>query len=398
MTVLSLPAARWSERAAILAVFLQLGVFAGAWASALPAVKNGLALSDRAIGLALLSFAAGSITSTLATGTLAARLGARRAIRLGVLATAVSLLLPAAARTLPELALATAAMGGAMGLLDIAMNGAAGALEERWGSPLMSSFHGAFSLGGLGGAALGGALAGAGFGASGQLGIAAAVAGLIGVAAMPALGPDAPAVATDHRATPARPGRRLFGLALPGRRLLGLGVVTAFCFMVEGAMGDWSAIYLDTVAGSGLALASAGYAGFSIAMAGVRFAGDGAVAKLGARAVLVGGGALAGIGLALAVALPVPLVAAFGFALVGLGLGNVAPVAFSAAARTGANPAAGVAPVATVGYAGFLLGPPIIGFLSGAAGLRVALACLLLATAVVALVGYGAADGRRSRT
>ena len=380
-------AAGWSERAALLAVFLQLGVCAGAWAAALPALKAGLALSDRALGLALLSFAAGSIASTLAMGALAARLGSRRAIRIGVLATAATLLLPAVARTLPELALATAGMGVAMGLLDVAMNGAAGALEGRWGAPLMSSFHGAFSLGGLCGAALGGALAGAGFGVAGQLGIAAAAAGSIGAMGLPFLGADAPSAADG---TPA--------LALPGGRLLGLGLVAAFCFLVEGAMGDWSAIYLDTVAGSGLALASAGYAGFSIAMAGVRFAGDGAVAALGARAVLVGGGALAGAGLALAVLLPSQLVAAAGFGLVGLGLGNVAPVAFSAAARSGPNPAAGVAPVATVGYAGFLLGPPVIGLLSGAVGLRVALACLVAATAAVAAVGYCVTEGRRSRT
>lgn len=387
MTVLTLRDARWSERAAILAVFLQLGIFAGAWAAALPAVKTGLALSDRAIGVALLCFAGGSLLATLATGAVSARLGTRRAIRIGVLATAVTLLPPAFARSLPELALATAAMGGAMGLLDVSMNGAAGALEERWGAPLMSSFHGAFSLGGLGGAALGGALAGSGFGAIGQLTVAAVVALSVGAAAAPFLGPD------THAAGQGGPA-----LALPGRRLLGLGAVTAFCFVVEGAMGDWSAIYLDTVAGSGLALASAGYAGFSIAMAGVRFAGDGAVAALGARAVLVGGGILAGGGLALAVLLPLPIVAAIGFGLVGLGLGNVAPVAFSAAARSDSNPAAGVAPVATVGYAGFLLGPPVIGFLSGAAGLRFALACLVGATAVVAAVGYSVAEGRRSRT
>ncbi len=387
MTTLPPRAARPSERLAILAVFLQLGLFAGAWAAALPAVKSGLALSDRAVGLALLGFAGGSIASTLAVGAFAARLGARRAIRIGVIATSATLLLPPLAGTLAELVLATAAMGLAMGLLDVSMNGAAGALEERWGAPLMSSFHGAFSLGGLGGAALGGALAAAGFGVPGQLGIASLLAGATGIAAMPFLGPDAPSADEGGPA-----------LALPGRRLLGLGLVAAFCFVVEGAMGDWSAIYLDTVAGSGLALASVGYAGFSIAMAGVRFAGDGAVAALGARAVLVGGGALAGFGLLLAVLVPLPLVAAAGFGLVGIGLGNVAPLAFGAAARAGTDPAAGVAPVATVGYAGFLLGPPLIGLVSGAAGLRTALACLVVATAVVALVGYGVAEGRRSRT
>ena len=378
--------ARWGERAAILAIFLELGLFAGAWAAALPSIKTSLVLSDRQLSIALLSFAGGSLVSTVATGTLAARLGTRRATQAGAVATMLVLVLPILSTSLAGLTAATFGMGLAMGLLDVSMNAHASALEERSGRPLMSSFHGAFSLGGLAGAALGGLLAAAGFGAKGQLGIAAVVASLVGLSALPALGAGAARAAGGGPA-----------LALPGRQLIGLGIVAASCFVVEGAVGDWSAIYLDTVAGSGLALASAGYAGFSIAMAGVRFAGDRAVAALGARRILVGGGALAGVGLALAVLVPVPLVAAFGFALVGLGLGNVAPVAFSAGARLGATPSAGIAPVATVGYAGFLLGPPIIGFLSGLMGLRGALACLVLATGLVAVVGRQVVDGRRSR-
>jgi fucose permease len=389
MTSLSRPLrdVRWTERAAIFAVFLELGLFAGGWAAALPALKARLALTDGQISIALLSFAGGSILSTIATGAFASRLGTQRATRLGAVATIVTLFLPALATSLPGLAAAALSMGIAMGLLDVAMNGHAGALEERWGAPLMSSFHGAFSLGGLIGAAIGGLLAGAGVGATGQLGGAAVLAAVVGLAALPFLGEGA-----------SKPAEHGPVLTLPGRRLVGLGVVAAFCFVVEGAMGDWSAIYLDTVAGSGLALASAGYAGFSIAMAGVRFVGDRAVVGLGARNILAGGGAVAGTGLALAVLFPVPLVAAFGFALVGLGLGNVAPVAFSAASRLGATPAAGVSSVATVGYAGFLLGPPIIGFLSGATDLRWALTSLLLATLVVTVVGYRVAEARRSRT
>ena len=378
--------AAWSERVAILVVFLVLGLGAGAWAAALPAIKARLVLSDRQISLALLSFAAGSILSTVGMGALASRLGTRGATRIGAVATAASLLLPCLAESLAALAAATLTMGLAMGLLDVAMNGHAGALEERWGAPLMSSFHGAFSLGGLAGATLGGALAGLGVGAAGQLAAASALAGLGAALALPLLGPGAPTA-----------GGESVALALPGRRLIGLGAVVAFGFAIEGAMADWSAIYLDTVAGSGLAAAAAGYAAFSVAMAGARFAGDRAVAALGARAILVGGSALAGAGLLLAVAVPLPFAAVAGFALVGLGLANVAPVAFSAAGRIGATPTAGIAPVATVGYAGFLLGPPIVGGLSGAAGLRVALGCLVVATAVVAVVG-AQVTGRRSRT
>lgn len=374
------------ERAAIVAVFLVLGLCIGAWAAALPGIKLDLALEDRQISLALLGFAAGSILSTVVLGAVASRLGTRRATRIGTVAMAATLLLPAFAASLAQLVAAATAMGVAMGLLDVSMNGHAGALEERWGSSLMSSFHGAFSLGGLLGAALGGALAGAGLDASGQLTIASAVAGIIACAALPSLGPGAPTSEAGG-----------VGLALPSRRLVGLGVVTAFSFVIEGAIGDWSAIYLDTVAGSGLAAAASGYAAFSVTMAGVRFAGDRAVEVLGARRIVIGGSAVAGAGILIAILVPVPFAASVGFALVGLGLGNVAPVAFGAAGRIGPTPATGIAPVATVGYAGLLLGPPVMGGLSSLVGLRWALGSLVLAAAVVALVGAQTV-GRRSRT
>ena len=377
--------ATWSERASTSAVFLSLGICTGAWAASLPILKHGLALSDREISVALLAFACGSILSTIATGLAAPWLGTGRGTLLGALAMPAALALPPLAGSLGALAGATLVAGLAMGLVDVSMNGHASAVEERWGSPVMSSFHGAFSLGGLGGAALGGMLAAAGFGAAGQLWIAATLAGLINLAAIPALGEGAPASGKTDGPI----------FAKPSGVLVGLGIVAASCFVVEGAMGDWTAIYLDGALHSGLALASAGYAAFSIAMAATRFAGDRAVARVGARSVVVGGGLLAGAGLIVAVLVPMPLVAACGFALVGLGLGNVAPVAFGAAARAGTTPAAGVAPVAMVGYAGFLLGPPIIGLVSSVSSLRVALAALILAVAMVSGVGAQVAERRR---
>jgi len=397
-TTLSRPLrdASWSERAAIFAIFMTLGLCTGAWAAALPALKAGLALSDRDLGLALFGLAAGSIGATLVTGAVAARLGTRRTTTVGAVAVVAALVLPPLAGSLAMFSAAALAFGLAAGVLDVSMNGHAGALEERWGSPVMSSFHGAFSLGGLGGAAFGGALAAAGWGSAGQLWMPVALAGICNLLALPFLG----------RGAEARPGGAgpAVRLALPSRGLLGLAAVAAFCFAIEGAMGDWSAVFLTTVAGSSVAVAATGYAAFSIAMAAVRFAGDRAVALFGARRILFGGGSLAGAGLAMAVLVPAPAVAAIGFALVGLGLGNVAPVAFSAAARSGSTPAAGIAPVATVGYAGFMLGPPVIGFLSTLAGLRIALGCLVLLAGGVALVGSRVGQsqpepgGRRSLT
>lgn len=380
--------ATWDERAAIFAIFLCQGLCIGAWATALPAFKLRLDLSDSQLGLALFGLAGGCVAATLVTGAVAARIGTGRATALGAIAVLVALALPPLAGSLLAFTAAAVAFGIACGFVDVAMNGHAGALEERWGTPIMSSLHGAFSLGGLGGAALGGVLAAGEWSTGGRLWIPVGVAAALTTLALPRLGPG-PQVQG--------PAKRAFGLALPGRALIGVGVVAAFCFVLEGAVGDWSAIYLDTVAGSGLAGAAAGYAAFSVAMAAVRFAGDRAVALLGARRIVVGGGLMAAAGLALAVLVPMPLVASVGFALVGLGLGNVAPVAFGLAARTGSTPAGGVAPVASLGYLGLMCGPPVIGVLSSAVGLRLALTCLILAPAAVALVGHQGI-ARRSRT
>ena len=167
-------------------------------------------------------------------------------------------------------------------------------------------------------------------------------------------------------------------------------------------MADWSAIFLTSVSGSSVAMAATGYAAFAVAMAAGRFAGDWVVARFGASQVLIWGGGLAAGGLALAVTFPTPLVVAFGFAAVGVGLSNVVPVLFSVAARAGSTPAAGIAPVASCGYAGFLSGPPLIGFVASLAGLKVGLGCLVPAALIVMVLGRIAvrepqSEGRRSR-
>ncbi len=210
----------------------------------------------------------------------------------------------------------------------------------------MSSFHAAFSLGGLVGAALGGALAGAGCGSGGQLWIPLGLAGLLNVLALPFIGRGSTPQTKRRRRRPAS-GRWLRRGGV-GRTLLLLGLVASFCFVIEGAMADWSAIFLTSVSGSSVAMAATGYAAFAVAMAAGRFAGDWIVARFGASQVLVWGGGLAAGGLALAVTFPAPLVVAIGFAAVGVGLSNVVPVLFSVAARAGSTPAAGIAPVASL--------------------------------------------------
>jgi MFS family permease len=155
-------------------------------------------------------------------------------------------------------------------------------------------------------------------------------------------------------------------------------VLALFCFLVEGVMVDWTAIYLQSVAGASLETAVAGFGAFSLAMTICRFLGDFAVRRLGRIRTVQFGGMLAALGLTLAMAAPLPLPAMIGFALVGIGLANVVPVLFSAAAgMRGVPSSVGVAMVATLGYGGLLMGPPLIGFGADIVGLRAMLIVLI---------------------
>ncbi len=376
--------ASWAERAAVTTVFLANGLGIGAWAASIPVFKARLALSDGALSLALLAFAAGAVLAMPLAGLLAPRLGTGRATRLAAPVFAATLLLPPMAASLPALAAAAFVVGAANGALDVAMNAHASGVERRWGAAIMSSFHAAFSAGGLAGAALGAGLAAVG--AVWAMRAAAALAAALAAGAWAALRDEGTAAPT-----PAGPG-----LMLPGRAALPLCAAALLCMLCEGAMADWSAVYLAAVAGASRSQAAAGYAAFSAAMLAGRLAGDGAVRSLGRAQVVGAGGALAAVGLALAVAVPAPLPAVAGFALVGLGLSNVVPAVFSAAGGLGASPAAGVAMAATAGYAGFLAGPVMIGAAAQAAGLQAGVGLLVACAGAVALLA-GAVRTRPSQ-
>ena len=381
--------ATWRERAATVSVFLALGLGVGAWAAALPSLKLTLSLSDRDLSLALLGVSVGSVLSTIATGAIAPRFGTGRSTGVAALAAMMAFALPALAGSLGQLSACGFMIGVTCGALDIAVNGHASEIERRWNSPIMSSFHAAFSAGGLIGSALGGFLVSTGWGLHGQLWLPLAGAMLLVLVALPWLGTGARDTETHGT-----------GLAWPERAAAGLCAIALFCFMIEGAVADWSGVYLSTVTGAGVGMAAAGYAAFSTTMVGGRLVGDWVVRALGPRRVVVYGGATAAVGMALAVLVPQPVPTAVGFALVGLGAANVVPVLFSAAGRFGSSPSAGVAMVATFGYAGFLGGPPLIGAVATWAGLRAGLALLFFASLSVALGGLrveGRAPGPERR-
>ena len=218
--------ASWQERGGTFAIFLALGLGVGTWAAAIPSLKAGLGLNAGDLSLALLALALGSVVSTLATGALAPRFGTGRSTGFTAAATVAAFALPAFAQTLPQLILCALTMGLACGGLDIAMNAHASDIERRWASPIMSSFHAAFSIGGLIGAAMGGGLAWAGWGIEGQLWIPLCLAGVITAVATPAIGPGQRSAAGQG-----------MSLALPERRAWALCSIALLCFLLEGSHG-----------------------------------------------------------------------------------------------------------------------------------------------------------------
>jgi len=356
-------------------MFVGNGCLIGAWAANLPRVREAYALSDSGLGFLLLAFGVGAVAAMTMTSTIAARVGAARVASLSGVVQA--LLFPSMGLVAggPALLAMAALLGAASGTMDVAMNAAASQLERRWGGPLMSSFHAGWSIGGLAGAGLAGVLTGLGWGLPETLAAAAiviAVGGLCGLT-LPALD------------GPAQPGA---AFRLPSRRLAALSLLAALCFSGEGAVTDWTGVYLNTVVGTDEAWATTGYAAFALAMVAGRLTGDVVVGRLGPDRTVRDGALLAICGLALALAVPNRWVVDGGCVLIGLGLANVVPVVFSAAGRTAGT--GGVAMVSGTGYAGLLIAPPVLGNLADAVGLRLALTLVLAGYAAIALLAGAA--------
>lgn len=346
-------------------VFFANGIGIGTWAASIPGIKAELDLSGTALGFGLLMLAAGAMAAMPVAGWMGARRGRLIAPAGGLFAA--SLLLPAAAPGYAALLPALFVLGAANGALDVLMNAGAARVEVAWGRAIMSSFHACWSLGGLVGA---GGTALAIHGGVGVLPVAAVVvAALVGAAAWLGLQDDAAAEAA--------------GFAWPSRAVAGIGALGFLAFMTEGAVADWSGVFLMGT-GATAAGAAAGFAGFSAAMVLGRVFGDQLVRRLGPALVLRGGAGLAAAGFGLAVLWPAA--GAAGFALVGLGVANMAPLLFSAAGRAGTTASTGVAAVATLGYAGLLLGPPVIGAAADVVGLRGAMGVLIASAAVLASI------------
>jgi MFS family permease len=392
-------------RAAVTVFFAVDGFIFASWAVRIPAVKAAVGASPAALGIALLGASGGAIATMMLTGTLCRRLGSARVVVAACAWLSLALLLPALARSAPALGLALIVFGIGYGGLNVAMNSLAVDVVAAARRPIMPSFHAAWSLGGLAGSALGGLAALAltplaHFFLVCLLGLAVtAVCGRIILAAPLPAAYQAPAADVPPPGE-ALPAEEIAGQEVPNgsvptrpasarhagvwRTVLLLGVIALCSTYGEGAISDWGALHLHADLGAAAGLAAAGYASFALAEAAGRLAGSWLLVRLGQTRVLVYGGILTCAGMLAAALSPVLPLALAGFALAGLGVANAFPAAM---ARVGllAGPN-GVATASTLGYAGFLLGPPVIGFLATGLSLRVALTTVsLLAVLGVAL-------------
>jgi len=366
----SLAAARWS----ISTVFLLNGAGIGLWAAHVPVVQARVGIDTATLSMVLLTIAAGALLAMPLMGGFTARWGTRRMILLSGFVFAPMLALIMNVSDLPLLFLAAFAFGAANGALDVAMNANASEVETARGIPTMSSFHGFFSLGGLLGAALGGFIIGQGWGD----GAGAFVMGIVTVLALALAAPRVMAFAPTHAA-----GSHF---QLPRGAALSLGLLALLCFAVEGALVDWSALLMQERTGAAPSRAALAYSAFSVAMAACRFLGDRLILRFGALRVMVLGGLAMFAGLATAVLSTSFLLSAAGFALIGIGAANVVPLLFGAASRIpGMSAGAGVAAVATLGYGGLLLAPPVLGYIAAHASVMVALGMLSLSGLVIAM-------------
>jgi MFS family permease len=361
-------------RGAVAVIFFVNGIVLASWIPHIPALKTDHGLDDGRLGLVLLSMAVGSVLALPMAGSLIGRLGSRRMTSIAASAFCLSLPLPVISPNVPLAALALLILGAGNAMLDVSMNAQAALVEARYRRPIMSSFHALWSVGGVVGAALASAAMGARVGPRWHvIGVAATALSVVLVVRRGLL-PTAPSS-----------GPRGPVFVLPPASVLSLGILTFCGLLAEGAVGDWSGVYLRDALGASASVAAIGFAAFSLAMAAGRFAGDRLAARLGAARLLRLSGATAVAGIGGALLLGTPLAAIAGFGLVGLGIANVIPVLFSAAGRVpGTRPEMALAAVATTGYFGFLTGPPLIGLTAELTSLSAGLGVVGLACAVIA--------------
>ncbi|MEO5595465.1 MAG: MFS transporter [Chitinophagaceae bacterium] len=357
-------------RIAVSAFFFISGLTFATWASRIPDIKAQLQLSNALLGAVLFALPAGLMTSLLFAGWLVSRFGSRRVMIAAALFYPAILVLLGLTGNVWQLACILFLFGLGSNLVNIAMNTQAVDVESMYGRSVMASFHGLWSIAGFSGAAIGTLLVSAGVVPWIHFLIIFVMAGLLVLLFYKFTLPNDTAIAEKQPF-----------FVKPDKFILNLGLI-GFCSMLcEGAMADWSGVYFQNIVKSPKEFITFGYVAFTAAMATGRFLGDRLVTKLGIKKVLQLSATLITTGLFVSILFPYLATAVAGFLLVGLGVSSVVPLIYSLGGKSGTmKPGLALAAVSSISFLGFLIGPPLIGFIAEAAGLR-------LSFAVIAVVG-----------
>ncbi len=357
-------------RVSVSAFFFVSGLTFASWASRIPDIKTHLMLNDAALGAVLFALPSGLMTSLLFAGWLVSRFGSRKVLLGAALLYPAILVLLGFAGSVWQLVSVLYLFGLSSNLINIAMNTQAVEVESLYGKSIMASFHGLWSIAGFTGAAVGTLFVSMRVSPWMHFLLIFLVAAVMVFFFYKYTLPNTTA-----------PAESAPFFVKPDKHILLLGLI-AFCSMLcEGAMADWSGVYFQKVVQSPREFVTFGYVAFTGAMATGRFLGDGLVARLGIKKVLQLSASLISTGLFIAILFPHIATAVGGFLMVGLGVSAVVPLIYGLAGRSATMPAGlALAAVSSVSFLGFLVGPPLIGFISQASGLRVAFA-------VIAIVG-----------
>lgn len=348
-----------AHRLAVASFFFIAGLSFASWASRIPDIKLKLQLSDAALGGVLFALPVGSMVSLPFAGWLVARFGSKKIMSIAAVCYPLVLVFIGLSASVWAIVPVVFLFGLLGNLCNISINTQAVGVEALYGRSIMASFHGIWSLAGFTGAAIGTFMVSRSITPFYHfLLIAVLLVSTVLLIRKFAIGKDA-----------GHPDQPLF--VKPDGMLLKLGLIAFSCMVCEGTMFDWSGVYFQKVVAVPKEITTLGYAAFMSTMAGGRFVGDWLVTRIGRQKVLQGSGVLITIGLLTAVLFPQVAPATAGFLLVGFGVSSVVPLVYSAAGKSKTmSPGVALTAVSTIGFLGFLLGPPVVGFMAQAFSLR----------------------------
>lgn len=356
----SVQLSRTVHRVAVGALFFFQGLCFASWASRIPTIQRNLDLTESQLGVVLFALPIGLMVSLPVSGWLITRIGSRKMVLSALSIYAILLVGLGLSHGMLQLLFALAFFGLAGNMVNISVNTQAISVERLYGRPIMASFHGLWSMAGFTGAAVGSMMMAGGIEPLHHF-IIISLLTIVGVT-----------LSSGYLVTGDAGGAAASAFVMPDRSLIHLGVITFCGMMCEGAMFDWSGIYFQKVVQPDKQWLGAGYTSVMLTMATGRFIADWIAHRLGLRQTLQGSGLLIASGLLVVVLFPYLVPAIGGFLLVGFGISSVVPLVYSAAGKSEImSPGVALAAVSTIGFLGFLIGPPVIGMIAGLFNLRI---------------------------